>query len=145
MKTQFAQAATFALSAVGALAILVGVIDQPQVAASVTGMIKTESLRAGPLRDAATSDRSVSANAYRELMLTDLRAELPRITAPVQVLYVAFEFPGMTPAITDSIYRMSFAPLSGATLKRIDDSAHFIMLDQPTAFYSDLDAFLSAK
>jgi len=30
MKTMFAQAATFALSAVGALAIFVGVIDQPQ-------------------------------------------------------------------------------------------------------------------
>ena len=34
MKTMFAQAATFALSAAGALAILVGVIDQPQVAAT---------------------------------------------------------------------------------------------------------------
>lgn len=31
MKTLFAQTATFALSAVGALAILVGVIDQPHV------------------------------------------------------------------------------------------------------------------
>lgn len=31
MKMMFAQAATFALSAVGALAILVGVIDQPPV------------------------------------------------------------------------------------------------------------------
>ena len=31
MKTLFAQTATFALSAVGALAILVGVIDHPQV------------------------------------------------------------------------------------------------------------------
>ncbi|WP_447764956.1 hypothetical protein [Sphingopyxis panaciterrae] len=37
MKTMFAQAATFAFSAVGALAILVGVIDQPQVAANGTG------------------------------------------------------------------------------------------------------------
>jgi predicted RNase H-like nuclease len=37
MKTIFAQAATFALSAVGALAILVGVIDQPKVVANVTG------------------------------------------------------------------------------------------------------------
>ncbi|MGV1684303.1 hypothetical protein [Sphingopyxis sp. NJF-3] len=37
MKTTFAQAATFALSAAGALAILVGVIDQPQVAVSATG------------------------------------------------------------------------------------------------------------
>ena len=31
MKTIFAQAATFALSAFGALAIFVGVIDQPKV------------------------------------------------------------------------------------------------------------------
>ena len=31
MKTMFAQAATFALSALGALAIFVGVIDQPQL------------------------------------------------------------------------------------------------------------------
>lgn len=42
MKPIFAQTATFALSAVGALAILVGVIDQPQVvfgiAASPGGM-----------------------------------------------------------------------------------------------------------
>jgi hypothetical protein len=37
MKTTLAQAATFALSAAGALAILVGVIDQPQVAVSAAG------------------------------------------------------------------------------------------------------------
>jgi hypothetical protein len=36
MKTMFAQAATFAFSAVGALAILVGVIDQPQVVAATS-------------------------------------------------------------------------------------------------------------
>ena len=42
MKTMFAQAATFALSAVGALAIFVGVIDQPNmlydVAAATTAV-----------------------------------------------------------------------------------------------------------
>src|SRR3546814_16428030 len=37
MKTMFAQAATFALSAAGALAILVGVIDHPQIAVSPAG------------------------------------------------------------------------------------------------------------
>ncbi|WP_176473626.1 hypothetical protein [Sphingopyxis sp. GW247-27LB] len=37
MKTMFAQAATFALSAAGALAILIGVIDQPQIAVSAAG------------------------------------------------------------------------------------------------------------
>ena len=113
-----------------------------RAAATVAGMIKTESLRAGPLEDAATSDRAASQNAYRELLLTDLRAELPKITAPVEVLYVAFEFPGMTPEMTDAIYRMSFATLPSAHLKRIDDSAHFIMLDQPVRFAAEVNAFL---
>ena len=113
-----------------------------QAAAAVIGMIRTEALRAGPLQDAAASDRTVSANAYRELMLTDLRPELAAITAPASVLYVAFDFPGMTPEITDGIYRMSFAALPDAKLKRIDDSAHFIMLDQPAVFAAEVNAFL---
>ena len=113
-----------------------------QAAAAVTGMIKTESARSGPLEDAERSDRQVSASAYRELLVTDLRPELSRITAPTRVLYVAFEFPGMTPEMTDGIYSGSFANMPGATLKRIDDSAHFIMLDQPAVFAAEVNAFL---
>jgi len=113
-----------------------------QAEASVTSMIKTEAARSGPLEDTRRSDRQVSASAYRELIVTDLRPELARITAPTEVLYVAFEFPGMTPEITDGIYRGSFANLPGAELKRIDDSAHFIMLDQPAIFAAEVNAFL---
>lgn len=46
MKTLFAQAATFAFSAVGALAILVGVIDQPHVLASGLGSVATSHVMA---------------------------------------------------------------------------------------------------
>ena len=116
-----------------------------QAKAAVTAMIKTEAARSGPLQDTETSDQQVSASAFRELIVTDLRPELSKITAPVEVLYVKFNDPRMTDPITDAIYQMSFATLPGAKLKRIDDSAHFIMLDQPQAFYGDLDAFLSAK
>lgn len=49
MTTMFAQATTFVLSAAGALAILVGVIDQPQIAIGITGS------PAGMLVDAAMS------------------------------------------------------------------------------------------
>ncbi|MDO9368235.1 MAG: hypothetical protein Q7T68_06670 [Sphingopyxis sp.] len=49
MKSMFAQAATFVLSTAGALAILVGVIDQPQAAASIIGT------SAGPLVAAVMS------------------------------------------------------------------------------------------
>ncbi|MGH7019815.1 MAG: alpha/beta fold hydrolase, partial [Brevundimonas sp.] len=98
-----------------------------QAKAAVTGMIKTEAARPGPLADVEASDQQVSASAFRELIVTDLRPELPKITAPVEVLYVKFNDPRMTDAITDAIYQMSFSTLPGAKLKRIDDSAHFIM------------------
>lgn len=115
---------------------------QAQAAQAVVGMIATESRRAGPLADAAASDRAVSAAAYRELIVTDLRPELGAISAPVTVLYVKFNDPRMTDAITDGIYQASYATLPGASLKRIDDSAHFIMLDQPAVFAAEVNDFL---
>lgn len=114
-----------------------------RAAASVTGMIATEAKRAGPLHDAATSDQQVSAHSMRELIATDLRPELPKITAPTEVLYAKFNDARMTPEITDTIYQASFANLPGTKLQRVDDSAHFIMLDQPDVFYSALDAFVA--
>lgn len=44
MKTLFAQSATFALSAAGALAILVGVIDHPEVVYGVAAATPAVSL-----------------------------------------------------------------------------------------------------
>ena len=107
-------------------------------AQAITGMINTESERAGPL-EAATF---WSVAAMRELIVTDLRPELASITAPTTVLYVKFNDPRMTPEITDGIYSASFANLPSAELKRIDDSAHFIMLDQPAVFAAEVNAFL---
>ena len=78
----------------------------------------------------------------RELITTDLRPELARITAPTEVLYVKFNDARMTDEVTDGIYAASFANLPGVTLKRIDDSAHFIMLDQPERFLAEVNAFL---
>jgi pimeloyl-ACP methyl ester carboxylesterase len=114
-----------------------------QATTAINGMINTESRREEALEDMRTSDQKVSAAAFRELVTTDLRPELTKITAPTEVLYVKFNDPRMTPQITDAIYQMSYAGLPGVTLKRIDDSAHFIMFDQAPAFYGALDAFLA--
>ena len=115
---------------------------QQQADAQIAAMINTESLRAGPLEDSRKSDQQVSSSAYRELIVTDLRAELGRITAPTTVLYVKFNDPRMSNDMVDGIYRASYATLPGATLTRIDDSAHFIMLDQPARFAAEVNAFL---
>lgn len=109
---------------------------------TIDGMILTEDRRAGPLEDSLTSDRRVAAAAYRELIVTDLGPELERITAPTEVLYIKFNDPRMTVAMVDGIYAAAFARLPGVTLKRIDDSAHFIMLDQPDRFAAEVEAFL---
>ena len=119
-----------------------GVVSD-QTRGMITSMVRTESARPEIIEHARLSNVATTANAFHELIVTDLRPELSKITAPTEVLYVKFNDPRMTPQITDSIYRMSFANLPGVQLKRIDDSAHFIMFDQPQAFYADLDAFLA--
>lgn len=113
--------------------------------ASVTGMINTEARRAGPLSDVEGSDQQVSAAAFHDLIVTDLRPELPKITVPMTVLYVKFNDARMTNEVTDMIYRASFSTRPGTTLKRIDDSAHFIMLDQPQIFAAEIDTFLKSN
>ncbi|MDO1558869.1 alpha/beta hydrolase [Brevundimonas sp. 2R-24] len=101
--------------------------------------------REGPVRHAARSDRDVAGRAMAELITTDLRPELSRVRAPVTVLYVPLKnVPGMTDALLDQAYRGAYANLSGARLKRINDSGHFIMFDQTEAFLTEVDAFLSA-
>ncbi|MEQ7153802.1 alpha/beta fold hydrolase [Brevundimonas aurifodinae] len=114
-----------------------------QAAATVAAMVRDEAAEPMILADTAASDRTVSSNAYRELIVTDLRPELANITVPTEVVYVAFDFPGMTPEMTDGIYSMSFATLPGVELTRIDEAAHFVFLDQPEAFNRELDVFLA--
>jgi len=114
-----------------------------QATAAINGMINTEARREEALEDMRTSDQKVSAAAFRELVTTDLRPELPRIAAPTEVIYVKFNDARMTPELTDMVYRMSYADLPNVRLKRVDDSAHFIMFDQPQAFFAELDGFLA--
>lgn len=114
-------------------------------AATITGMINTESRREEAIADARNSDQRVSAAAYHDLVITDLRGDLPKITVPMTVLYVKFNDPRVTNEITDMLYTASFASRPQTTLKRIDDSAHFIMFDQAEVFNSEIDAFLKSN
>jgi pimeloyl-ACP methyl ester carboxylesterase len=75
-------------------------------------------------------------------MTTDLRPELGAITAPFTMLY-PFDASAMPAAMVDGLYKGAFATAKTATLKRIDGSRHFIMLDQPAAFAAAVDAFLA--
>jgi len=45
----------------------------------------------------------------------------------------------------DGVYKSAYAPIKNLTLKRIPDSAHFIMWDQPQRFQAEVKAFLPAR
>lgn len=91
---------------------------------------------------AIASDKSVVARAMYEDMTTDIRPRLAEIKAPVTMLYPWDESAGFPQAAVDGIYKSNFAALPNKTLLRIDNSRHFIMLDQPDAFAAKVDEFL---
>lgn len=112
---------------------------------TIAGMVDTEAMRPVAVRDSMASDPDVGIRAYRELIVTNLIPELPKITVPVTVLYVQPRSVPLAPAQFDGVYKAAYAPVRQVTLKRIPDSAHFIMWDQPRRFRAEAAAFLAAK
>ena len=106
---------------------------------SVVGMF------GGASTPAERSDSGVTARALHELALTDLTPELPRITAPLTVVY-ATPRPSETadPARVTAAYRAAYRGARTARLVPIANSGHMIMYDQPAAFLAAFRTFLAA-
>ncbi len=91
---------------------------------------------------ALASDKSVVARALYDDMTTDLRSKLDEIKIPVTVLYPWDFSSGFPESATDRLYHENFAALPNKTIVRIEGSYHFIMLDQPVRFATEVEAFL---
>jgi N-formylmaleamate deformylase len=87
------------------------------------------------------SDPDVVARATHELALLDLAPQLPRIQAPLTVVYASLD--ESRRAATDRSYSVAYAPRPGTKLVRIDNSGHMIMYDQPARFRAALKGFLA--
>jgi len=105
-------------------------------------LAKAATARASVAKWAAASDRTVVAKAMSEIMVTDARPRLPQIKAKTTVLYAFDSTMGLPQAAIDAMYSRAYSGLAGVDLRRIDDSYHFIMLDQPEAFSREIDAFV---
>jgi pimeloyl-ACP methyl ester carboxylesterase len=90
------------------------------------------------------SDRRVFANAMMEDMGTDMRGKIASIKTPTTVIYPYMAGQG-TKATVDALYVGAYAGMPNVHLSRIDDSKHFIMLDQPAAFHAAVMTFLGGK
>jgi pimeloyl-ACP methyl ester carboxylesterase len=111
----------------------------------IANMTSTESARPELVRQARESDRTTVANSFHELIVTDLRPELANVTAPTTVLYV---IPPNAPISREQYVgymEMSYATLPNKRILLIEDSYHFIMIDQFDRFMQEVNAFLAAS
>lgn len=110
---------------------------------SIARLAKTEALRPALVAAGVNSDRNTVAQAVYELMITDLRPELGRVSMPIEVVYAYDALFGIAPAQVDAMYRQAYSSAPDPHFTRIDDSFHFIMLDQPERFFAAVSAFLN--
>lgn len=111
--------------------------------ASVARLAKTETVKPVLVAAGINSDRKTVADAVYELMITDLRPELFRIKASIELVYAWDALFGVSAASVDAMYRQAYVSAPDIHFTRIDNSFHFIMLDQPERFSNAVEAFLN--
>lgn len=119
-----------------------GPVADPGPMSMAGGMSNTPAGRiaiVGWMRDA---DPRVTAQVFRDVMVTDLRGELAAVTAPVTLLY-AQDDSAMTPERAKAGFEPQYAGVARFKAQMVPNSRHFIMLDQPEAFAAAIDAFLA--
>lgn len=90
----------------------------------------------------AKSDPTATANAMAFLAETDLRGDLPKIKAPI--LVIVADADGLTPRpMIESTWKAQLDAIPTHDLVVIEHSKHFVMVDQPDAFFAAVDAFLA--
>jgi pimeloyl-ACP methyl ester carboxylesterase len=90
-----------------------------------------------------TSDRATTADVMAEVMVTDLRQDMHRIEAPVDIIYAWDKTNHMSRMGVDQVYSSSYAGLRQGRKQRIDEARHYVMLDQPDIFYSMVREWLA--
>ncbi len=107
----------------------------------VQSLVRNPAHHAQVVNWSLSSDRPSFAGAINALMTTDLRPRLGDIAAPVTVIAAVNAFAPRSRV--DPLYAAAYTGLKGAKIVLIDDSFHFIMLDQPVAFEAALRAGLA--
>jgi pimeloyl-ACP methyl ester carboxylesterase len=106
-------------------------------------MTRVPAMQAALAQQVRNSHRPTVGNAMHELLTTDLRPEIGRITAPTTLLYVIPPNIPMSAAEFDAGTRQGFANLPTTRIVKIENSAHFIQFDQPARFLAEVDAFMN--
>ena len=92
------------------------------------------------------SDRVAMGNAVYEMMTTDLRGDLPKITAPTLVIgtWIAYKQYATRDEVEKN-FRTQYAGLKKYDFVMEEAARHFVMLDDPEGFFQAVDRFLGAS
>lgn len=120
-----------------------GEARRTQIEQTIATMVRTEELRAGVVAQSLASDPAAAAQGFYDVLVTDLRPDLANIRVPLTVLWVMPPGAPITEAQLTQYYQASYAGVPGAVIRRIPESYHFIMYDQPEAFRRELREFLA--
>jgi pimeloyl-[acyl-carrier protein] methyl ester esterase len=110
-------------------------------AATIARLVRTEAQRQVATDWSLTSDRSAVARGMYDIMTTDLRPDLASIQTPVTIVYASDPAIAPEAAIT-GFYTNLYAALPNHRLVKIDQTYHYIPLDNPTAFAAAVEEFL---
>ena len=92
---------------------------------------------------ARQSDPDVVAQASHDLARTDLTPELPKIAAPMTVLFASPAAASPDYARIVQEYRSAYSGARTTKLRPIPESGHMIMFHQPARFRAEVKAFLA--
>lgn len=90
------------------------------------------------------SDRATVVQAMTELMGSDLRQDVARITAPTLVLGSWIAYKDFVPrSAVEATYRDQYRHAPKASIEVADSARHFIMLDDPAWMLARIERFLA--
>lgn len=91
-----------------------------------------------------TSDRTTTTQAMYDMMTTDLRSDLSKITTPTLVLgaWAAYANYGSTLESTRGIFATQYAQLTGVDIRMAEQAYHFITWDEPEWAVKNMREFL---
>jgi N-formylmaleamate deformylase len=92
----------------------------------------------------AKSDARTAGIAIAEMMATDLRADVSKISAPVLLIGATGAAPEPMRPTMEKAYAAQVSQLPSARVKMAGKARHFIMLDDPDFLFAALDEFLGA-
>lgn len=104
----------------------------------------TDPARGRELGDAAArSSQKAAAEAFYEMATLDLRAEIPKISAPVLLLLSTENIPKEDWSDYEKMFRDQLAPVRNHEIVVMKGTRHYVMFDAPEAFFQRLDTFVA--